>query len=166
MGHSRLEQNRHCLTAQYYRGADAVIFVYDITDPQTFKNVTEVWLREWNQYLPSDTAVLALVGNKLDQESSRKVSMEEGSALAEREKMAFVELSTYEQSGLVKLQGLMRTLADDLMFCAEVGRLPPRASSGNSSLGWELLDTPTDPVPKEVYEQQEVMAGRKQKGCC
>ena len=160
-----MEQNRHCLTAQYYQGADAVVFVYDITDPQTFKNVTEVWLRERNQYLPSDMAILALVGNKLDQESSRKVSTEEGSVLAEREKMAFVELSTYEQSGLVKLQDLMRTLADDLMFCAEVGRRPPRASSGNISLGWELLDTPTDPVPKEVYKQQEVMAGRKQKRC-
>lgn len=160
-----LEQNRHCLTAQYYRDADAVVFVYDITDPQTFRNVTEVWLREWNQYQPSDMAVLALVGNKLDQESSRKVSTEEGLLLADREKMTFIELSTYEESSLVKLKDLMKTLAHEMMFCTEVGRPPPRASSGNISLGWELLDTPTEPIPREVYELQQSMAGRKRKEC-
>lgn len=160
-----MEANRHGLLTQYYRGADGVIFVYDITDPQTFKNVAEVWLREQRLYLPSDKAVLALVGNKLDQEPARKVSSAEGQALADDHKMLFVELSAMEESGLVKVQDLLKRLAHDMMFGQTFDPGASPSKSNNISLGWELLDAPTEPVPREAFEQQEAMASRRRKGC-
>jgi GTPase SAR1 family protein len=48
----------------YYRGANACILCYDITDAQSFAEMG-IWLRELRQNLPSDI-VLHVVGTKAD----------------------------------------------------------------------------------------------------
>lgn len=79
------------LTRSYYRNADAVIVVYDITSPQSFKNAKE-WIKETEQYLDDDVLVI-LVGNKSDLYEYRKVQYFEGHQLAEQKHLQFFETS-------------------------------------------------------------------------
>ncbi|KAH8061721.1 Rab18 family GTPase [Aureococcus anophagefferens] len=55
------------LTSSYYRGAQGIILVYDVTRRETFDNLQQ-WLREVEVYTPGggSEVVKLLVGNKVD----------------------------------------------------------------------------------------------------
>ena len=52
------------LTASYYRGAQGIIIVYDVTDRDSFENVRN-WIQEIEKYSKSNVCKV-LVGNKCD----------------------------------------------------------------------------------------------------
>ncbi|XP_057499467.1 ras-related protein RABC2a-like isoform X3 [Actinidia eriantha] len=81
------------LTSSYYRGAQGVILVYDVTRRETFTNLSDVWAKEVDLYSTSQDCVKMLVGNKVDRESERVVSREEGIALATEHGCLFLECS-------------------------------------------------------------------------
>lgn len=63
------------LGVAFYRGADACILVYDITNPKSFERL-DVWRSEFlSQASPSDpnNFPFVVLGNKVDRESERKV---------------------------------------------------------------------------------------------
>mmetsp|Transcript_13351 Transcript_13351/g.38818 ORF Transcript_13351/g.38818 Transcript_13351/m.38818 type:complete len:199 (-) Transcript_13351:291-887(-) len=65
------ERFRSLNTPMYYRGASAAVIVYDISDPDSFKNA-----RGWYTQLKTmgePGVVVALVGNKADLEEKRQV---------------------------------------------------------------------------------------------
>ena len=68
------------LTASYYRGAQGIIIVYDVTDRETFDNV-RTWISEIEKYSQAGVCKI-LVGNKSDMEDTRQVTREEGEELA------------------------------------------------------------------------------------
>ncbi|KAI0019630.1 ras-domain-containing protein [Xylariomycetidae sp. FL0641] len=82
------------LSTSYYRGAHAVILVYDISSRKSFTGM-EKWFDEARSNA-SPNAVLYLVGSKLDKVASggRVVSVEEGKALAESQGAGFCEISS------------------------------------------------------------------------
>ena len=49
----------------YFRDADACIVVYDVTDRETFSNLTPIWLKDLKEKAPSNIQI-AIVGNKSD----------------------------------------------------------------------------------------------------
>jgi len=57
------------LTSSYYRGAQGIIIVYDITNADSYKNIPN-WLAEIERYA-YNSAVKILVGNKTDLEDNR-----------------------------------------------------------------------------------------------
>jgi len=65
--------------------------VYDITDPESFKSV-EMWMGEIDKFAAAGVNKL-LIGNKLDMASERKVSTEQGAALAKQYGIKFLETS-------------------------------------------------------------------------
>ena len=69
------------ITSSYYKGAQGIILVYDITDRQSFKDV-ENWLAEVEKHA-SENVIKLLVGNKCDLESARAVTFEEGKEFAD-----------------------------------------------------------------------------------
>ncbi|KAI5965532.1 hypothetical protein CANMA_003394 [Candida margitis] len=93
------------LAPMYYRNAQAAIVVYDITKPASFVKARH-WVKELHEQASKDITI-ALVGNKYDlvedepedgdtegeQELLRKVSKEEGQALADEEGLLFFETS-------------------------------------------------------------------------
>lgn len=87
------------LAPMYYRNAQAALVVYDITKPASFIKARH-WVKELHEQASKDITI-ALVGNKFDlvenendtDESLRKVSIEEGKALAEEEGLLFFETS-------------------------------------------------------------------------
>lgn len=61
------------ISSTYYRGADAILFVYDITDASSFSDLFQYWFPEVQDHAP-EVPMLILVGNKIDREEDRKVA--------------------------------------------------------------------------------------------
>jgi len=105
--------------SSYYRGAHAVILVYDVTNRNSFNHVENVWLEQVDLYCNrgAEHCVLMLLGNKTDlvageKAGSRAVPVEEGMALAQRKGMIFAECSPKSNTGLNEA---MLALADRLL---------------------------------------------------
>jgi len=79
------------LTSSYYRNANAIIVVYDITNEDSFRDV-DGFLKEGQRYA-SSKCELFLVGNKTDLEDKRSVSSESGQETAKRYNIPFFETS-------------------------------------------------------------------------
>ncbi|KAJ4490639.1 ras family-domain-containing protein [Lentinula aciculospora] len=79
------------ITSSYYRGAQGIILVYDVSSRESFDALPR-WFSELETYV-SDSVVKILVGNKVDKEFSRQVPTAEASAFAERMNSLFIEAS-------------------------------------------------------------------------
>ncbi|WCJ19236.1 hypothetical protein M5689_001533 [Euphorbia peplus] len=90
------------LISSYYRGAHGIILVYDVTRRETFTNLSNTWAKEVELYSTNKDCIKVLVGNKLDKESERAVSQEEGRALAEEHKCSFFECSAKTRENVVQ----------------------------------------------------------------
>lgn len=88
------------LTSSYYRGAQGVILVYDVTRRDSFENLDQ-WLREVKLYTPNngEGVVKLLVGNKIDMEK-RVVHREEAEEWARSQGMLFLEASAKTKLGI------------------------------------------------------------------
>eukprot|EP00640_Fibrocapsa_japonica_P005153 CAMPEP_0113936284 /NCGR_PEP_ID=MMETSP1339-20121228/3227_1 /TAXON_ID=94617 /ORGANISM="Fibrocapsa japonica" /LENGTH=204 /DNA_ID=CAMNT_0000938699 /DNA_START=177 /DNA_END=791 /DNA_ORIENTATION=- /assembly_acc=CAM_ASM_000762 len=87
------------LTSSYYRGAHAIILVYDVSWRETFENLSQ-WLQEVEIYSPNGgkDMVKLLVGNKIDKE--RQVSKQEAQSWARSRNMIFMEASAKTKVGV------------------------------------------------------------------
>lgn len=106
------------IIASYYRGAHAVLIVYDITNAISFHNV-EKWHEEAAMHMRSNGPML-LVGNKADNERAREVSGSEGRLLAARLGMQFVETSAKTDIGVDRA---FHTLASQAKTTREIAAL-------------------------------------------
>ncbi len=75
----------------YYPGAEAILILYDITNPESFRNVSE-WVSEIKRFAKEDV-VCVLVSNKIDLENQRRVSNKQGKKLAKELNYLFFETS-------------------------------------------------------------------------
>lgn len=93
------------ITSAYYRGADGIVMVYDITDRDSFGHVDE-WLTEVNRYVNESTCKI-LIGNKCDMESDRQVPIEEARKKAEDLGILFIEASAKDATNVEESFKLM-----------------------------------------------------------
>ena len=84
-------ENFRSITRAYYKNSVCAFIVYDITQRNTFENV-KLWLDDIHNQCPQ-TTLLVLVGNKIDLESERQISYEEGEDFAQKNNMYFFETS-------------------------------------------------------------------------
>ena len=83
------------LTKNYYKGANGIILIYDISTTQTFENV-KVWINQIKEEANANV-IIYLVGNKIDlSKDKRTVTEEEGQKLADEYKFLFKEASAKE----------------------------------------------------------------------
>lgn len=85
------QERYHSLAPMYYRGAQAAIVVYDITNQDTFARAKS-WVKEL-QRQASPNIVIALAGNKADLANKRNVDYEEAQSYAEENSLLFMETS-------------------------------------------------------------------------
>ncbi|XP_004080935.4 ras-related protein Rab-18 [Oryzias latipes] len=86
------------LTPSYYRGAQGVILVYDVTRRETFTKLDN-WLNELETYCTRNDLVKMLVGNKIDKES-HEVDRAEGLKFARKHSTLFIEASAKTKDGV------------------------------------------------------------------
>lgn len=86
------------VTSQYFRRAQGVLLVYDITSETSFQNLDK-WLKMMHEHSADDMDVL-LVGNKADAENVRTVSREDAEKFAKSHSMDYIEVSAHEGSNI------------------------------------------------------------------
>ncbi|XP_078080096.1 ras-related protein Rab-18-like isoform X2 [Mustelus asterias] len=86
------------LTPSYYRGAQGVILVYDVTRRETFGKLDN-WLNELETFSTKHGIVKMLVGNKIDKKN-REIDRNEGLRFARKHSMLFIEASAKTCDGV------------------------------------------------------------------
>ncbi|KAK8952055.1 Ras-related protein RABC1 [Platanthera zijinensis] len=81
------------LTSSYYRGAQGIVMVYDVTRRDTFTNLSDIWAKEIELYSTNQDCIKMLVGNKVDKASDRAVTRKEGIDFAREYGCLFLECS-------------------------------------------------------------------------
>jgi len=79
------------ITKNYYKGANGIILIYDVTSIQTYENVKN-WITQIREEA-SPNVIIYIAGNKIDLEEERKIKTEEGQKLAEELGLPFFETS-------------------------------------------------------------------------
>lgn len=92
------QERYQTITKQYYRRAQGIIFVYDITNLPSFQHIAK-WAGDVDEHAPDDVQTI-LVGNKADEEFSRQVTKDQGRKLAETYGMEFFETSASTSSNI------------------------------------------------------------------
>lgn len=123
------------ITDAYYRSADGVVLVYDVTSRASFDNV-KVWIRSIQHKARADTNVI-LVGNKRDMEEKREVSREEGASLGNAYNLEFIETSAKTGYRIKEVfahitRDIVRRMSKDPNFDTAY---PPKAASTLSLKG-------------------------------
>ena len=77
------------ITKNYYKGANGIILIYDVTSIQTYENVKN-WISQIREEA-SPNVIIYIAGNKIDLEEERKIKTEEGQKLAEELGLPFFE---------------------------------------------------------------------------
>ena len=112
------QERYHSLAPMYYRGAQAAIVVYDLTNPDTFERAKN-WVKELQRQARSDI-VIALAGNKSDLANRRMVEYDEASNYADDNALLFMETSAKNANNVNEI-------------FLEIARKLPRESADNSS---------------------------------
>ena len=89
------------IALNYYRSSNGFIYVYDVTDKDSLKNL-EFWIGLTKENASSNF-INFLVGNKNDLEKKREVSKEEGEEFAKKHNLIFMETSAKNNSNVQKL---------------------------------------------------------------
>ena len=79
------------ITKNYYRGANGILLIFDITDRSSFEHIRN-WIEQIKEEAP-EQIIIYLVGNKIDNENNRVVTNEEAKKLAEEFKLKYYETS-------------------------------------------------------------------------
>ncbi|KAJ6986772.1 hypothetical protein NC653_020109 [Populus alba x Populus x berolinensis] len=165
------------LISSYYRGAHGIILVYDVTRRETFENLSDIWAKEVELYSTNHDCIKILVGNKVDRDSERAVSREEGMALAQQHKCSFFECSAktsenvlqcFKELTLKNAEGVKLHLnpsckhtlkglawAKNLVRCPEILEVPSLLENGSVVVKQQIMKD------KQVYQ-----APRGGGSCC
>jgi small GTP-binding protein len=80
------------ITKNYYKGANGIILIYDVTNIQSFENVKN-WIAQIKEEA-NPNVIIYLAGNKIDvNESEKAVKTEDGKKIADELTIKFYETS-------------------------------------------------------------------------
>ena len=82
------------ITNQYYKGADGIALIFDVTDRKSFDKIKE-WMMQIRCNTQADEIGLVLMGNKCDFES-REVTAEDGEKLGQELGIKYYETSALD----------------------------------------------------------------------
>lgn len=113
------------ITSAYYRGADGIIMVYDVTRRDSFDHVQD-WLNEVNRYAKQGLCKKLLIGNKCDR-TDRMVNIKEGEEFAGTLQVPFFETSA---KNAVNVEAAFMHMASMLIQAKEEEAKNPQANPG------------------------------------
>ena len=104
------------ITQSYYRGANIIIIMYDVTHYETFSNAKK-WLKEIND-INNSIICKILVGNKNDEDCKYKeVDTYEASQYAHENNLSFFEISAKNNINIYKMFTYAAKCAKDKVVC-------------------------------------------------
>ena len=145
------------LGLKFYRGADACIIVYDITNPRSFDKLT-YWCDEFKMQACTDdpeTFPFVIVGNKTDRAADRAVSK----AAAENwcREMGYTEALAHFEASAATGEGVAASFE-----CAALQAVKREAQDGAAASGADFLGADSGPVRLGASNRGNDGEG----GCC
>ncbi|XP_039421439.1 ras-related protein Rab-44 isoform X3 [Corvus cornix cornix] len=126
------QERYHSMTKQFFRKADGVVLMYDITSEYSFSDV-RYWLSCIQEAAEDGVAVL-LLGNKTDCAAQRQVPTKEGECLAKEHQLMFYECSAASGhnvfESMVSFVRLLKVREDELKNKAEEVPKAPQKKKG------------------------------------
>ncbi|NXI95335.1 RAB44 protein, partial [Psophia crepitans] len=126
------QERYHSITKQFFRKADGVVLMYDVTSECSFSDV-QYWLSCIQEGAEDGVAIL-LLGNKTDCAAERRVPTEEGERLAKEHQLTFYECSAASghnvSESMVSLIRLLKSHEDELKNKAVEVPKPPQKKKG------------------------------------
>jgi Ras-related protein Rab-8A len=102
------------ITTSYFRGAQGILLVYDVTDRRSFESIRN-WISQIQQHADVHVNKI-LVGNKCDMTDEKVVSTEEGEKLAKEFGIPFWECSAKTNAHVEEsFLGIGRAVKDRLV---------------------------------------------------
>ena len=107
------------ITKSFVKGADAIIYMYDITNKESFINIKK-WIEDTDEY--SFNAKKIIIGNKIDMEEKREVSDEMKDNLINEMNIEIMEVSAKNENNninevfVVLLKNIFGDLTKDKIF--------------------------------------------------
>ncbi|XP_040864714.1 ras-related protein RABC1-like isoform X1 [Glycine max] len=159
------------LTSSYYRGAQGIIMVYDVTRRETFTNLSDIWAKEIDLYSTNQDCIKMLVGNKVDKESERVVSKKEGIDFAREYGCLYTECSAKTRVNVTQC-------FDELVMkvCIQCNSFQRKKDKNRKGVGSEIiemiLETPSllaegsSGVKKNIFKQKPPLSDASSSGCC
>ena len=87
------EERFKTLIKHYYRGANGILLIFDLTKKSTFDQLN-IWLEDLRENSDNiDNLYIHLIGNKNDLEEQRAISFEEATNFAKKNKLPYMEVS-------------------------------------------------------------------------
>jgi len=154
------------MTSTYYRGADAIIIVYDITDASTYDEINTYWTNELARN-DVNTPFIVMVGNKKDLDSARRVPRPQSDfvplRIGDKEwNVRTAETSAKSASGVHEL---FEELAKEFMVMKEENRRMRPSEGGipdRESVGGSIGGPGGDPkLTKQAIKPDETKKGCK-----
>ena len=132
------------IIASYYRGAHGILLIYDVTDKESFKNLSN-WLIEIEKNA-SKNVLKVLIGNKTDLEEKRVITYNQGKEFADTYGLKYIETSAKKN---MNVNEAFETLGRELM-----------QASDDKKIG-----KPRDNKKISVTKAEDLNQEQK-KGCC
>ena len=133
------------IIASYYRGAHGILLLYDVTDKDSFKNLSN-WLIEIEKNA-SKNVLKVLIGNKCDLEDKRLVSYNQGKEFADTYGLKFIETSAKKN---LNVNEAFETLGRELMNASSDKKIVKQNNNKKIS----------------VAKAQDLNINKKKEGCC
>jgi Ras-related protein Rab-1A len=125
------------IIASYYRGAHGILLIYDVTDKDSFRNLSN-WLIEIEKNA-SKNVLKIVIGNKTDLENKRVISYNQGKEFADTYGLKFLETSAKKN---LNVNEAFETLGRELMAASEDKKIIKQKQNKKISVGKaENLDT-------------------------
>ena len=99
------------ITSQYYKGAEGIILVFDLTKKESFDKIND-WMKQIKLNTQSDEIAIVLLGNKKDIVNERVITFEEGKERGEEYGIKFFETSALDGSGI---ENAFQSLSEEIM---------------------------------------------------
>ena len=141
------------ITTSYYKGAHAIVIVFDITDKDSFEHV-KVWMQDIDKF--AKTGVMRiLVGNKCDLEHQRAVTKDQGNEMALKYGIKYIETSAKDT---INIEELFVNTAKTLMNKQQSNKTGIN-NNGTNSYGIDLANNGNN-------NNNENKNGNQNSGCC
>jgi Ras-related protein Rab-8A len=120
------------ITTSYFRGAQGIVLVYDVTDRRSFESIRN-WISQIQQHADVHVNKI-LVGNKCDMLDEKVVSTEEGKKLAEEFNMEFWEASAKNDVNVEQsFHSIAKSVKDRIIADGGVGPTGGKSVTLNSN---------------------------------
>ena len=142
------QERYRSITQNFYRNANGILFVFDLTSKETFDNIRN-WLTDSQDYETKVTKIL--VGNKIDLTEGRKIEKDTVLKYAEKKEMKYYETSAKDGTNVDKA---FRELAELIL-----------ENKTDEEIKEEYMDSTKNNSSFNLSMESEKSA-KKKKNCC